>query len=58
MYERAKARSELRADADWRVVAELLVGWIFHASIVSRRPPDDAVLEHAVELVICGLQPR
>src|SRR4051812_11051836 len=37
VYDRAIARGELRADADWRVVAELLVGWIFHASIVSRR---------------------
>jgi AcrR family transcriptional regulator len=58
VYERAKARNELRADADWRIVAELLVGWIFHASIVSRRPPDDAVLQHAVELVVSGAQPR
>jgi len=40
------------------VVAELLVGWIFHASIVSRRPPGDATLEHAIDLVICGLEPR
>ena len=39
-------------------VAELIVGWIFHASIVSRRPPDDTVLAHAVELVVSGLQPR
>ena len=58
VYERAIERGELRADADWRVVAELLVGWIFHASIVSRRTPGDAVLEHAVELVVSGLEPR
>jgi AcrR family transcriptional regulator len=58
VYERARARGELRADADWRVVAELLVGWIFHASVVSRRTPDDATLEHAVDLVVLGLQPR
>jgi AcrR family transcriptional regulator len=58
VYERAQARNELRADADWRVVAELLVGWIFHASVVSRRRPDDVTLEHAVDLVVLGLEPR
>jgi AcrR family transcriptional regulator len=58
VYERARARNELRADADWRVVAELLVGWIFHASVVSRRRPDDVTLEHAVDLVVLGLEPR
>jgi len=58
IYDRAIARGELRADADWRIVAELLVGWIFHASVVSRRRPDDATLGHAVELVISGFEPR
>jgi AcrR family transcriptional regulator len=58
IYERATARGELRADADWRIVAEVLVGWIFHASVVSRRRPADDTLEHAVELLLSGLQPR
>jgi AcrR family transcriptional regulator len=58
VYERAVARGELRADADWRVVAELLVGWIFHASVVSLRPPDDPTLEHAVDLMVAGAAPR
>jgi AcrR family transcriptional regulator len=58
VYDRAKERGELRADVDWRFVAELLVGWIFHASIVSRRPPDDAALERAVDLLLGGLAPR
>ena len=58
VYDRAVARGELRADADWRVVSELLVGWIFHASVVSRREPDDATLAHAVDLVINGVSPR
>src|ERR1700712_3166346 len=44
VYGRALTRGELRPDTDWRTVAELLVGWIFHASIVSRRRPDDATL--------------
>src|SRR3954469_3618839 len=50
VYERAIARGGLRDDPDWRVVAELLVGWIFHAAIVSRRRPDDATLARTVEL--------
>jgi AcrR family transcriptional regulator len=58
VYDRAKRRGELRADADWRVVAELLVGWVFHASIVSRRPPDDATLAHTVDLLLDGLAAR
>jgi AcrR family transcriptional regulator len=58
VYDRAKRRGELRADADWRVVAELLVGWVFHASIVSRRPPDDATLVHTVDLLLDGLAAR
>jgi AcrR family transcriptional regulator len=57
VYERAIERGELRADADWRIVAELVVGWIFHASVVSRRRPDDETLAHAVDLVISGLEP-
>jgi AcrR family transcriptional regulator len=57
LYDRAVARGELRADADWRVVAELLVGWIFHAS-VSGRMPDDATLAHAVDLLVAGVSPR
>jgi AcrR family transcriptional regulator len=58
VYDRAVARGELRADADWRIVAELLVGWIFHVSVVSRREPDDATLEHAVGLIVDGASPR
>jgi AcrR family transcriptional regulator len=58
VYDRAKERGELRADAEWRFVAELLVGWIFHASIVSRRRPDDAALERAVDLLLEGLAGR
>jgi AcrR family transcriptional regulator len=57
VYERAIARGELRADANWRTVAELLVGWIFHASIVSRRRPDDATLDRTVDQLLTGLQP-
>jgi hypothetical protein len=30
----------------------------FHASIVSRRPPDDATLERTVELLLDGLAPH
>jgi AcrR family transcriptional regulator len=55
VYDRAIARGELRPDADWRVVSEMLVGWIFHASVVSRREPDDATLAHAVDLMVDGL---
>jgi AcrR family transcriptional regulator len=58
VYDRAIARGELRPDADWRVVAELLVGWIFHASIVSRRRPDDATLAATVDLLLSGLARR
>ncbi|WCB96057.1 putative HTH-type transcriptional regulator [Baekduia alba] len=58
VYDRARQRGELRPDADWRVVAELIVGWIFHASIVSRRRPDDATLERTVDLLLDGLAPR
>jgi AcrR family transcriptional regulator len=58
VYDRAVARGELRPDADWRVISELLVGWIFHASVVSRREPDDATLEHAVDLLVEGVAPR
>jgi AcrR family transcriptional regulator len=58
VYDRAKDRDELRADADWRVIAELLVGWIFHASIVSRRQPDDATLGRTIDLLLAGLAPR
>jgi AcrR family transcriptional regulator len=58
VYERARAGGELRADADWRIVAELVVGWIFHASVVSRRRPDDQTLAHAVDLLVSGLEPH
>jgi AcrR family transcriptional regulator len=58
LYDRAIERGELAPDADWRVVSELLVGWIFHASVVSRRAPDDAKLEHAIDLLIDGVAPR
>jgi AcrR family transcriptional regulator len=54
LYDRAAARGELRPDADWRVVSEMLVGWIFHASVASRRVPDDATLAHAVDLLVDG----
>lgn len=57
LYDRAVARGELRADVDWRVVSEMLVGWIFHASVASRREPDDAALAHAVDLLIGGVSP-
>jgi AcrR family transcriptional regulator len=57
VYDRANARGELRPDADWRTVAELLVGWIFHASIVSRRRPDDATLDRTVDQLLTGLAP-
>lgn len=57
VYTRAIARGELRADADWRTVAELLVGWIFHASVVSRRRPDDATLDRTVDQLLSGLAP-
>jgi hypothetical protein len=55
LYDRAAARGELRPDADWRVVSEMLVGWIFHASVASRREPDDATLAHAVDLLVDGI---
>lgn len=58
LYDRAIARGELRPDADWRVVSEMLVGWIFHASVASRREPDDATLAHAVDLLIDGVAPH
>jgi AcrR family transcriptional regulator len=58
VYDRAVARGELRPDADWRVVSELLVGWIFHASVASCREPDDATLAHAVDLLVSGVSPR
>jgi AcrR family transcriptional regulator len=55
VYTRAQARGELRADVDWRFVAELVVGWIFHASTVSRRTPGDEQLERAVDVLLGGL---
>lgn len=58
LYDRAIARGELRPDADWRVVSEMLVGWIFHASVASRREPDDATLAHAVDLLVDGIAAR
>jgi len=58
LYDRALERGELRPDADWRVVSEMLVGWIFHASVASRREPDDATLAHAVELLVDGVAAR
>jgi AcrR family transcriptional regulator len=58
IYERAIARGELSPDADWRILAEMLVGWMFHASIVSRRQPDEATLTEAVERLVCGYEPR
>lgn len=57
VYDRAVSRGELRADVDWRVVSEMLVGWIFHAAVASRREPDDAALAHAVDLLIGGVSP-
>jgi AcrR family transcriptional regulator len=57
LYARAVARGELRADVDWRVVSEMLVGWIFHSAVASRREPDDAALAHAVDLLIGGVSP-
>jgi AcrR family transcriptional regulator len=58
VYERAQERGELRGDVDWRFVAELLAGWIFHASTVSRRTPGDAELARAVDVLLEGLAAR
>jgi AcrR family transcriptional regulator len=58
VYQRAQARGELRADVDWRFVAELLAGWIFHAATVSRRTPADEELERAVDVLLDGLAAR
>jgi AcrR family transcriptional regulator len=57
VYDRAVARGDLRADADWRIVAEMLSGWIFHAAVISRREPSDAALAHAVDLLVDGAAP-
>jgi AcrR family transcriptional regulator len=58
LYARAVRRREVHAQVDWRVVAELLGGWIFHASVISRRTPDDTTIAHVVDLVLAGLEPR
>jgi AcrR family transcriptional regulator len=57
IYERAVARGELRPDADWRVISELLVGWIFHASLVSQRRPEDGALAQTVDHLLDGFAP-
>jgi AcrR family transcriptional regulator len=57
VYARAVARGELRPEADWRVLAEMLVGWMFHATIVSCRPPSDEAVTRAVDLLLDGFAP-
>src|ERR1700712_137209 len=57
IYERAIARGELAPDADWRILVEMIVGWMFHASIVNRRQPDDDTLTEAVDRLLCGYRP-
>jgi AcrR family transcriptional regulator len=55
IFDRARARGELRDDADPVTGLELLVGCGFYRSVITRDPLDDAWLEAAIDLVIAGL---
>jgi AcrR family transcriptional regulator len=55
IFERARARGELRADADPATALELLVGSGFYRSVVTRDSLDDEWLESAIALVVAGL---
>jgi AcrR family transcriptional regulator len=55
IFDRARARGELRDDADPTTGLELLVGAGFYRSVVTRDSLDDAWLEAAIDLVVAGL---
>jgi AcrR family transcriptional regulator len=55
IFERARARGELREDADPATGLELLVGCGFYRSVITRESLDDEWLEKAIGLVVAGL---
>jgi AcrR family transcriptional regulator len=55
IFERARARGELRDDADPRTGLELLVGCGFYRSVITRDALDDEWLERAIDLVVAGV---
>lgn len=55
IFERARERGELRADADCATALELLVGSGFYRSVITRDSLDDEWLESAVSLVVAAL---
>ncbi len=55
IFERARSRGELRADADPATALELLVGSGFYRSVITRDSLDDEWLESAIALVVAGL---
>jgi AcrR family transcriptional regulator len=55
IFEQARERGELRADADPAIGLQLLVGCGFYRSVVTRETLDDEWLESAIAVVVAGL---
>ena len=56
IFDRARARGELREDVDATVALELLIGSGFYRSVITRDSLDDAWLESAIDLVVIGVE--
>jgi hypothetical protein len=55
IFDRARARGELRDDADAQTGLQLLVGCGFYRSVITRDALDDGWIESAIALVVAGL---
>jgi AcrR family transcriptional regulator len=58
LFERARARGELRADVDPVLALETLVGPMYVRMLMTGEPLDDALLVRCVDLVMDGIATR
>jgi len=58
LFERARARGELRADVDPVLALETLVGPMYVRMLMTGEPLDDALLVRCVDLVLDGIAAR
>jgi AcrR family transcriptional regulator len=56
--ERARARGEVRADADLRLAVDALHGAVFYRLLLSGEPLDDDFADRLAEQTLAGLVPR
>lgn len=55
IFEHARARGELRDDFDPAIGLEMLVGFGFYRSVITRDPLDRDALERVVDVIVRGL---